>query len=133
MLLTTAAAAETCDQHYPGSCRTEVSTTIVTAPGNEVAEKRPRRVASAKPVHRAKQRRVSVKLPAPARVPVPRPPPEPEITSASTEDPLTARLLVDHAFNVLTASDEHGDPALQSALLNRRHEMLGFALRPAVE
>jgi len=129
VLPTGPAAAESCDERYPGSCRMEVSGTIVMAAGNQVAKTRRGRVGRAKPVRLAKVHRSSAKPPVPLSVPFPRPSPMSDIKTAAEETQMTARLVVDDAFNLLTANEQYGDPALERALLNQRNEMLGLASR----
>lgn len=121
------AAAESCDERYPGSCRVGASSTIVMAAGNQAAHTRRGRVGRAKPVRSARLHSSSAKPPVPFSVPFPRPTPMSEVNGAAVETQMTARLVVDDAFNLLTASEEHGDPALERALLNQRDEMLGLA------
>jgi hypothetical protein len=142
-VLTGSAAAETCDQRYPGSCRLEVSTTIVKTKGEaETAAVAPRvsgRITrTRKPL--AKGNRVSA-----ATAAVPLPPPSPRrilapVTVSSVPLPPPSRrrsavpsgikptAVVDQAFNTLTASD-WTNGALEAALLSRRDHMLGFNLR----
>jgi hypothetical protein len=150
-LWTVSAAAETCDQRYPGSCRLEVSTTTVKTKGDTVAVaprssrriKRIRKLA-AKGVRPAAVRlaapAVSVPLPRPsprrvatkgvrlaaATVSVPLPPPSPRrVAAAFGTKPTT---VVNEAFNSL-ASSGSTDRALEAALISRRDQLLGFALR----
>jgi hypothetical protein len=121
-LLTVSAAAETCDQRYPGSCRLEVSTTTVKTKGDSaaVAPRSSRRIKRArKPVAK------SVRLAAPT-VSVPLPPPSPRrVAAASGTKPTT---VVNEAFNSL-ASSGSTDRALEAALISRRDQFLEFALR----
>jgi hypothetical protein len=139
-LLTVSAAAETCGQRYPGSCRLEVSTTIVKTTGDTaaVAPRSSRRIKrTRKPLARVVRlatATVSVPLPpssprrilAAATVSVPLPPPSPRrITAPSGTKPTT---VVDEAFNSLTLNDP-SDGALEAALISRRDHFLGFVLR----
>ncbi len=155
-LWSVSAAAETCDQRFPGSCRLEVSTTTVKTKGDTlaVAPRSSRRIKrtrklTAKGVRPAAVRlaahTVSVPLPPPSprrvatkgvrlaairlaaptvSVPLPRPSPR-RVAAASGTKPTT---VVNEAFNSL-ASSGSTDRALEAALISRRDQFLGFALR----
>jgi len=154
LLLGGFAAAETCDQRYPGSCRVEVSTSIVGVKGEPAQQARsPRQVKqshrakahkSAKRSRPAHRTRVAAAAARPrgfdvvASVPLPRPSPrnvgrsiqgDANGAEAMSEE-LHAKpgIVVDDAFNVLTTSDA-SDTALERALMARRDQMLGFASR----
>jgi hypothetical protein len=132
-LSSVSALAEGCDRRYPGSCRLEVSTTIVKTKGDSTAipARSPQRMKRArKPL--AVGIRVtgiaSVPLPAPsprriaafstfARVPLPTPSPR---RLAAFTKPTT---IVDEAFNILTLNDSN-DAVLEAALSNRRTRFL---------
>ena len=118
-LLNVSAFAETCGQRYPGSCRLEVSTTIVRTKGDTTA-------ASPRLSQRMKRARKmvakGVRLEVIASVPLP--PPSPRRTAAFSK-PTT---VVDEAFNILTLSDST-DAALEAALISRRTDILGSMLQ----
>ena len=121
-LWTVSAAAETCDQRYPGSCRLEVSTTTVKTKGDAaaVAPRSSRRIKRTR-----KLIAKGVRLAAPT-VSVPLPPPSPRrIAAPSGTKPTT---VVNEAFNSL-ASSGSTDRALEAALISRRDHILGFMLR----
>jgi hypothetical protein len=142
VLLTGSGAAETCDQRFPGSCRLEVSTTIVKTKGEAdtaaVAPRFSRRIKRTRKLH-AKGVRLAA-----ATVSVPMPPPSPRrilaaVTVSSVPLPPSPRRIaapsgikptavVDQAFNILTASDST-DGSLGAALISRRNHMLGSDLR----
>jgi hypothetical protein len=148
-LLNAPAGAETCQERFPGSCRVEVSTTVLQAPGQVLQRSTPiarqgKRVRQGKPVRHAKSVRHTkltrhakrAAAPAPQRargdavalrvsVPVPVPHPTRQVAIALEPKPV---LLVDDAFNVLTIVST-ADSALEEALLNRRDQMLGQASR----
>jgi hypothetical protein len=152
VLLSGLAAAETCDRRFPGSCRVEVSTTIVSVKGEAVQQassarqlkqtrhariqrsvKRPRHVARARVATAVLRHR---SLAAVSRVPLPKP--SPRVVALGTPGDATGAqeltgglrpkpgLLVDDAFNVLTTGDA-GDLALEQALIAKRDQMLGYA------
>jgi len=119
-LLNVSAFAETCGQRYPGSCRLEVSTTIVRTKGDTTAAS-PR--LSQQRIKRA--RKTAAKRARPKVIAsVPLPPPSPRRMAAFSK-PTT---VVDEAFNILTLSDST-DAALEAALISRRTDILGSMLQ----
>jgi hypothetical protein len=121
-LLNVPAVAETCEQRYPGSCRLEVSSTIVRTKGEPAAVATPRlsrRVKSAR-----KSLAAGVRLAAIPSVPLPSPSPR-RMTALSANKPTT---VVDEAFNSLTVSDST-DSALEAALISRRNHFFESMLR----
>jgi hypothetical protein len=118
-ILNASAFAETCGQRFPGSCRLEVSTTIVRTKGDTTA-------ASPHLSRRMKRARKmvakGVRLEVIASVPLP--PPSPRRMAAFSK-PTT---IVDEAFNILTLSDST-DAALEAALISRRTDILDAILR----
>ena len=135
-LSTVAALAESCDRRYPGSCRLEVSTTIVRTKGAAAVPARaPQRVKRArKPLPMSSLAGIApVPLPPPSPrrittastlVPVPLPTPSPRRLAAFTK-PTT---IVDQAFNILTLNDSN-DAVLEAALSNRRTQFIGSVSR----
>ena len=133
--LSNLAHAESCDQRYPGSCRIEVSTTIVRTKGdiNAIAARPSRSMTQArKPfatggrpagmasesLSRQSPARMSA-LSEPASVPLPAAAPH---RKAMFSKPIA---IVDEAFNILTLNESFDTP-LEAALINRRTDILGF-------
>jgi hypothetical protein len=123
-LLDVPAAAQVCDERYPGSCPVDVSTTTV---GTNTHKPLPKgthlpTAAISVPMPRPSPRRM---LPA-ATVSVPLPPPSPRrMTAASRTKPTT---LVEEAFQSLTLN-ESVQRALEAALIKRRDHILGLVPR----
>ena len=110
-----------------GSCRLEVSTTTVKTKGDTaaVASRSSRRVKRTRKLTAKGVRLAAVRLAAPTvSVPLPRPSPR-RVAAASGTKPTT---VVNEAFNSL-ASSGSTDRALEAALISRRDQFLGFALR----
>jgi len=114
-LLNVSAFAETCGQRYPGSCRLEVSTTIVRTKGDVTA------VPAPVSQRMKRGRKTAAKRARPKVIAsVPLPPPSPRRMAAFSK-PTT---IVDAAFNILTLSDST-NAALEAALISRRTDILG--------
>ena len=154
-LSSVSALAESCDRRYPGSCRLEVSSTIVRTKGDSAAIParsstlvRVKGDSTAIPA-RSPQRTKRARKPLPMGIrlagvaPVPFPPSSPRrITALSALPPVPLptpsprRLaaftkpttIVDEAFNILTLNDSN-DAVLEAALSNRRTQFLGSMSR----
>lgn len=135
VLLSVPAAAETCDQRFPGSCRVEVSTTVLAVKGETLQRqarpiRQPKQVRHSKRIRHAQRARIvaatRVRTAVRTTTAVPDvPAPKPAPPSLGSVQPKPG-VVVDDAFNVLTTGDS-SDSALEQALMARRDQLLGFA------
>ena len=136
VLLSVPAAAETCDQRFPGSCRVEVSTTVLAVKGETLQRqarqiRQPKQARNSKRVRHAQRARIvaaarvrtAMRTTTAAAPAVQVPKPAPPLLSSMQPKP---GVVVDDAFNVLTTGDS-SDSALEQALMARRDQLLGFA------
>ena len=128
------AAANACDERYPGSCRVETSTTVLSMKGD--AERNvwgsSSRERAGKSVRRSTRPVATLSAPLPRPSPsllaaaasVPLPPPSPRRTSPGSR--ILPTTVVDEAFNILTLDDVSHE-RLETALIKRRDQILGLA------
>lgn len=128
LLASAPALADTCDDRFGGSCRSESTTTIVRIKGEPaVPDSRRSRVSRIKQSRTEKsQRRAKRQLARSAPAAQTKRLSEPVVVTSVSAASNPTRI-VDEGFNTL-AADEYLDPLLEEALMKVRQQMLGAAL-----